>query len=233
MSIKINNVTKSYGQNETYTIVLKGITTTIQQGSIVVIVGSSGSGKSTLLNCIGALEEIDSGSIVVDDVDLNNCSKDDLSVYRREKLGFIFQFYNLISNLTCKENIEVCRYLTKNPLDLHELLSLLQLSEHQHKYPSQLSGGQQQRCSIARALIKNPSILLCDEPTGALDSTTAKNLLLLLEKINETYKTTIVIVTHNDVIKQMAHQVIVMKDGQIESDSYNEHRLKAMELTGL
>lgn len=158
---------------------------------------------------------------------------DKLSDYRRDNLGFIFQFYNLIPNLTIRENIQVCEYLSENPLDMDELLDVLGLTEHQNKFPSQLSGGQQQRCAIARALVKNPKLLLCDEPTGALDSKTSRDILALLEKINEKYDTTMLIVTHNNSIRNMVHKVIRIKDGQISKEYYNETRVPAMELEDL
>ena len=153
--------------------------------------------------------------------------------YRRDNLGFIFQFYNLVPNLTVKENIQVCEYLTKNPLDLNELMDVLGLTEHQNKFPSQLSGGQQQRCAIARALIKNPKLLLCDEPTGALDSNTSRDILMLLEQINQKYNTTMVIVTHNNSIKNMVHKVIFLKDGLVKNEYINENRISASELEDL
>lgn len=233
MYVEIKDVKKSYGKGESYIQVLKGVNTSIDKGQMCVILGSSGSGKSTLLNCIGGLDEMDSGSILIDGEEIGNLKSNDLAKYRRDCLGFIFQFYNLIPNLTIKENIEVCKYLSKDPLDIDELLDVLGLTEHQDKFPSQLSGGQQQRCAIARALIKNPKILLCDEPTGALDSVTAKDILILLEKVNEKYGTTIVMVTHNLVIKEMVHKVIILKDGLIKEDYINENRVKARDLEDL
>lgn len=168
MYLEVKDLKKSYGEGGGYVQVLKGITAGVEKGEMCVIQGTSGSGKSTLLNCIGGLDTVDSGSIVVDGMEVAGLGSKALSDYRRNKLGFIFQFYNLVPNLTVKENIQVCQYLTKNPLDLEELLQVLGLTEHQNKFPAQLSGGQQQRCAIARALIKNPSLLLCDEPTGSV-----------------------------------------------------------------
>ncbi|SDB20105.1 ABC transporter ATP-binding protein [Eubacterium oxidoreducens] len=233
MYIQIEDVKKSYGEGGSYTQVLKGITTSIKQGDMVSIQGTSGSGKSTLLNCVGGLDQVDSGKIMIDGKDIVGLKTEKLSDYRREYLGFIFQFYNLIPNLTVKENIEACKYLTKSPLDMEELLQVLGLKEHENKFPSQLSGGQQQRCAIARALIKNPKLLLCDEPTGALDSKTSKEILILLEQINQTYKTTMLIVTHNNVIKNMMDQVIVVKDGVIKQDYRNETKIPAAQLEDL
>ena len=176
---------------------------------------------------------MDSGSIIVDGKEIAGLDMDVLADYRRDNLGFIFQFYNLVPNLTVRENIQVCEYLTKDPLDMEELLEVLGLTEHQNKFPSQLSGGQQQRCAIARALIKNPKLLLCDEPTGALDSKTSRNILILLEEINRKYGTTMLIVTHNNSIKQMVHKVIIIKDGQIHKEYENETRVPAAELEDL
>lgn len=233
MYLQIRDLKKSYGEGESYVQVLKGINTEIEEGQMCVIQGTSGSGKSTLLNCIGGLDIADSGSIVVDGTEIVGMKQDMLSEYRRDKLGFIFQFYNLIPNLTVKENIRVCEYLTKTPLDLDDLLETLGLTAHQNKFPSQLSGGQQQRCAIARALIKNPRLLLCDEPTGALDSNTSRDILILLEEINAKYGTTMLIVTHNNSIKNMVHKVLLMKDGLIHKSYENEVRIPARELEDL
>lgn len=230
MYMKVEDIKKGYGEGNSYIQVLKGITCNIEKGQMGVILGPSGSGKSTLLNSIGGLETIDSGTITVDGLEISKLRGEELADYRRNYLGFIFQFYNLVPNLTVKENIQVCEYLTKNPLDINELLETLGLLEHQNKFPSQLSGGQQQRCAIARALIKNPKLLLCDEPTGALDSKTAKGILILLEKVNKQYGTTILIVTHNTAIKEMVHKVIKLKDGMICEDYKNMELTSASEL---
>ncbi|SCJ99227.1 Macrolide export ATP-binding/permease protein MacB [uncultured Eubacterium sp.] len=227
MFIEIQNIKKSYGEGRSCVQVLDGISTQIERGAMCVILGPSGSGKSTLLNIIGGLDTVDSGSIRIDSREITSLSPEILSDYRRDTLGFVFQFYNLIPNLTVKENIEVCRYLSPSPLDVYELLEILGLTEHQDKFPAQLSGGQQQRCSLARALIKNPKLLLCDEPTGALDSKTAKDMLKLLEEINERYGTTMLIVTHNDAISAMVHKVIKIRDGQIVEVYENEKRISA------
>ena len=200
MYLEVSDVKKSYGEGGSYIQVLKGVSLQVKQGDMCVIQGTSGSGKSTLLNCIGGLDTIESGSIKVDGIEIAGMKADELSDYRRDYLGFIFQFYNLVPNLTVRENIQVCEYLTDQPLNMDELLEILGLTEHQNKFPAQLSGGQQQRCAIARALIKNPKLLLCDEPTGALDSKTSRDILILLEKINATYGTTMLIVTHNNSI---------------------------------
>ena len=222
MYLEVKNVKKSYGSDSSYIQVLKGVSTSVEKGQMCVIQGTSGSGKSTLLNCIGGLDTMDSGSVVVDGKEIFGLKPAELSDYRRDNLGFIFQFYNLVPNLTVKENIQVCSYLSRNPLDMNELLDTLGLTEHQNKFPAQLSGGQQQRCAIARALIKNPKLLLCDEPTGALDSKTSRDILILLEEINRKYSTTMLIVTHNNSIKNMVHKVIIVKDGMIKQDYENE-----------
>ncbi|WP_440587672.1 ABC transporter ATP-binding protein [Wujia sp.] len=233
MYVEVSDVKKSYGEGGSYMQVLKGVSVGIEKGKMCVIQGTSGSGKSTLLNCIGGLDVVDSGSIQVDGQEMVGLKMDALSDYRRDYLGFIFQFYNLVPNLTVRENIQVCEYLTDQPLDMDELLEVLGLTEHQNKFPSQLSGGQQQRCAIARALIKNPKLLLCDEPTGALDSRTSRDILILLEKINAQYGTTMIIVTHNNAIKDMVDQVIVLKDGQIKKNYCNETKVPAAELEDL
>lgn len=233
MYLEVSDVKKSYGEGGSYIQVLKGVSLQVKQGDMCVIQGTSGSGKSTLLNCIGGLDTIESGSIKVDGTEIAGMKADELSDYRRDYLGFIFQFYNLVPNLTVRENIQVCEYLTDQPLNMDELLEILGLTEHQNKFPAQVSGGQQQRCAIARALIKNPKLLLCDEPTGALDSKTSRDILILLEKINATYGTTMLIVTHNNSIKNMVDQVVIVKDGQIRKDYYNETKVPAAELEDL
>lgn len=233
MYLEVKNMKKSYGKGGSYIQVLKGITAGVEQGEMCVIQGTSGSGKSTFLNCIGGLDTLDSGSIRVDGKEIVGLKQEALSDYRRDNLGFIFQFYNLVPNLTVRENIQVCEYLAKNPLNMEELLEILGLTEHQNKFPSQLSGGQQQRCAIARALIKNPKLLLLDEPTGALDSKTSRDILILLEEINRKYGTTMLLVTHNNSIKNMVHKVIIIKDGQIHKEYKNETRVPAAELEDL
>lgn len=233
MYLEVSGVKKSYGEGGSYVQVLKGINTGVEKGQMCVIQGTSGSGKSTLLNCIGGLDTMDSGSIKVDGTEIFGMTNDQLSDYRRDNLGFIFQFYNLVTNLTVRENIQVCEYLTYDPLPMDDLIETLGLTEHQNKFPSQLSGGQQQRCAIARALVKNPKLLLCDEPTGALDSKTSRDILVLLEEINAKYGTTMLIVTHNNSIKNMVHKVIFIKDGLISKEYENEVRVPASELEDL
>ena len=233
MYLEVKDVKKSYGKDSSYIQVLKGISTGVERGQMCVIQGTSGSGKSTLLNCIGGLDTMDSGSVKVDGKEIFGLKPNALSDYRRDNLGFIFQFYNLVPNLTVRENIQVCEYISENPMNIDELLETLGLTEHQNKFPSQLSGGQQQRCAIARALVKNPKLLLCDEPTGALDSKTSRDILILLEQINAKYGTTMLIVTHNNAIKNMVHKVIIIKDGLIKKDYENEVRVPAAELEDL
>ncbi|MCG4691840.1 ABC transporter ATP-binding protein [Coprococcus eutactus] len=233
MYLEVSGVKKSYGEGGSYVQVLKGINTGVEKGQMCVIQGTSGSGKSTLLNCIGGLDTMDSGSIKVDGTEIFGMTSDQLADYRRDNLGFIFQFYNLVPNLTVRENIQVCVYLTDDPLPMDDLIETLGLTEHQNKFPSQLSGGQQQRCAIARALVKNPKLLLCDEPTGALDSKTSRDILVLLEEINAKYGTTMLIVTHNNSIKNMVHKVIFIKDGLISKEYENEVRVPASELEDL
>ncbi len=233
MFVEVSKIKKSYGDGGNYVQVLKGISVGIEKGEMCVIQGTSGSGKSTLLNCIGGLDEVDSGSIKIADKEIVGLKGDKISDYRRDNLGFIFQFYNLIPNLTVRENIQVCEYLTKDALNIDELLEVLGLTEHQNKFPSQLSGGQQQRCAIARALVKNPKLLLCDEPTGALDSKTSRDILVLMEEINKKYGTTMLIVTHNNSIKNMVDHVIYIKDGEISKNYKNETKIPARELEDL
>lgn len=227
MFVEVKNVCKNFGKNEATVQVLNNICFEIEKGKICVVLGPSGSGKSTLMNLMGGLDNITSGDIVIGDVSLANKSSKELVEYRRKKLGFVFQFYNLIPDLTIRDNILSCAYLSKSPLDADELIDVLGLKEHAKKYPSQVSGGQQQRCAIARALIKNPELLLCDEPTGALDTKTTKVILSLLERINRKYGTTMLIITHNSVIQQMADQVITIKDGAVNQIVYNENPISA------
>ncbi len=229
--LSINNLIKSYGTGEAKTEVLKGISTDINRGEICVLFGPSGSGKSTFLNMVGGLEPADSGSIWVGDTDICQLKDRELVEYRRRELGFIFQFYNLVPDLTVRENIEVCQYLSKDPLPIDDLLNSLGLWEHRSKFPNQVSGGQQQRCAIGRALVKNPSLLLCDEPTGALDYHTSKEILDLMERVNREYGSTMVIVTHNDAIRHMSHHILRLRDGMLSEDELNEHLLPARELT--
>lgn len=230
MRLLVNDVHKFYGEKESRIEVLKGINCEIGDGEMCVLLGPSGSGKSTLLNIIGGLESADTGCIDIGEFCTDSMTDKQLSNYRRNNLGFVFQFYNLIPNLTIKENIEVCAYLAKDPLDVDELLDTLGLTDHKDKFPNQLSGGQQQRCAIGRALVKNPPILLCDEPTGALDYATSKEILALIEKINQKYHNTIIIVTHNSAISLMADRILKLRDGRIVSNVVNENKTAAKDL---
>ena len=227
MYLKIDNIKKSYGTGDSRVDVLKGINCGVNKGEICVLLGPSGSGKSTLLNILGGIDKADSGSVTIGEDKIENFNDKQLSQYRRKHLGYIFQSYNLVPNLTVRENIEVGAYLSDKPLPIDELIELLGLEAHKNKRPNQLSGGQQQRASIGRAIVKNPDLLLCDEPTGALDYNTSKEILKLVEDINNKYGSTIVIVTHNVAISQMAHQVINLHDGRIRSDEKNNNRLAA------
>lgn len=230
MFIEVENIHKSFGQKETRIEVLKGIRFSLERGEFCVLLGPSGSGKSTLLNIIGGIDEPDEGSIVIDGEPMKGMTEKQLTMYRRRHLGYIFQLYNLIPNLTVRENIEVGGYLGEEPLDTDELLDTLGLTDHQDKLPTQLSGGQQQRCAIGRAIIKNPDILLCDEPTGALDYNTSREILKLIETVNRKYGNTVIMVTHNDAIRLMADRVIRLRDGMIIRNSLNERRVPAEEL---
>ncbi|UYJ33422.1 MAG: ABC transporter ATP-binding protein [Oscillospiraceae bacterium] len=230
MFLEIKNIKKHFGEGESRVEVLKGIDIEIEKGEFCVLLGPSGSGKSTLLNIIGGIDAADEGYISINGEKTADMNEKALTLYRRKHLGYIFQMYNLIPNLNIKENIEVGAYLSDNPLDVDELLKTLGLYEHRHKLPNQLSGGQQQRTAIGRAIVKNPDILLCDEPTGALDYNTSKEILQLIEDVNKKYGNTIIMVTHNDAIKQMADRVVKLRDGMIRKNYLNETKLTAEEL---
>lgn len=230
MYLEINNLKKGYGNGNSRIEVLKGISCGLEKSKICVLLGPSGSGKSTLLNIIGGIDTSDSGDIIINGDRLAGLSERSLSEYRRKHLGYIFQSYNLIPNLTVRENIEVGAYLSDKPLPIDELIKILGLEDHEGKLPGQLSGGQQQRTSIGRAIIKNPDLLLCDEPTGALDYSTSKEILKLIEEVNDKYGTTVIMVTHNTAISEMAHQVIKLHDGQIRSNVFKDVRKAAKDL---
>lgn len=230
MFLEIKGIRKSYGTEENRVEVLKGIDLEVEKGQICVLLGQSGSGKSTLLNIIGGIDNADNGYVSINGEKTEDMDEKKLTLYRRKHLGYVFQMYNLIPNLNVKENIEVGAYLSDNPLDIDDLLKTLGLYEHRHKLPNQLSGGQQQRVSIGRAIVKNPDILLCDEPTGALDYNTSKEILKLIEEINHKYNNTVLMVTHNDAIKNMADVVIKLKDGEIRKRYENTEKISAAEL---
>ncbi|SEF66686.1 putative ABC transport system ATP-binding protein [Eubacterium ruminantium] len=228
--LEIVDVKKAYGEGETKQEVLRGMNFSVAKGEFCVLLGPSGSGKSTLLNIIGGIDNADSGYISINGDKLEDMDEKTLTQYRRKHLGYVFQLYNLIPNLNVKENIEVGAYLSDKPLDIDDLLKTLGLYEHRHKLPSQLSGGQQQRTSIGRAIIKNPDILLCDEPTGALDYNTSKDILKLIEDVNQKYGNTIIMVTHNEAIQHMADHVIKLRDGVVRKNIVNEEKVSAMDL---
>ena len=230
MFLEIQELQKSFGNGSARVEVLKGISFGVEKGEICVLLGPSGSGKSTLLNIIGGIDTADSGYISIQGEKTVDMKEKELTQYRRKHLGYVFQMYNLIPNLNVKENIEVGAYLSDRPLEIDELLKTLGLYEHRHKLPNQLSGGQQQRTAIGRAIVKNPDILPCDEPTGALDYNTSKEILKLIEEVNHKYGNTVIMVTHNDAIKNMADRVIKLRDGQIRKDYRNEEKIAAADL---
>ena len=230
MFLEIRGIKKSFGTGDSRVNVLKGLDLNIEKGEFCVLLGPSGSGKSTLLNIIGGIDGADEGSITIEARTSGGYDREKLSMYRRKHLGYIFQMYNLIPNLTVRENIGRGAYLSEQPLDVDELLHTLGLYEHQRKLPNQLSGGQQQRTAIGRAIVKNPDILLCDEPTGALDYHTSKEILKLIETVNQRYGNTIIMVTHNDAIKDMADRVVKLRDGMIRKNYRNEVKIPAIDL---
>ena len=230
MFLTVKDLKKSYGSTSNKVEVLKGINFELEKGKICVLLGPSGSGKSTLLNIIGGIDDADLGYVSIDSEKTKDMKEKELTRYRRKHLGYVFQMYNLIPNLNVKENIEVGAYLSDSPLDINELLNTLGLYEHRHKIPNQLSGGQQQRTAIGRAIVKNPDILLCDEPTGALDYHTSKEILKLIEDVNKKYGNTVIMVTHNDAIQNMADRVIKLRDGQIRDNIVNNSKVSAADL---
>ncbi len=230
MFLTVKDLKKSFGSASNKVEVLKGINFEVEKGEICVLLGPSGSGKSTLLNIIGGIDDADSGYVSINSEKTKDMKEKELTRYRRKHLGYVFQMYNLIPNLNVKENIEVGAYLSDSPLDINELLNTLGLYEHRHKLPNQLSGGQQQRTAIGRAIVKNPDILLCDEPTGALDYHTSKEILKLIEDVNKKYGNTVIMVTHNDAIQNMADRVIKLRDGQIRDNIVNNNKVSAADL---
>ncbi len=230
MFLKIQGIKKSFGEGDSLVEVLKGIDLSVEKGEFCVLLGPSGSGKSTLLNIIGGIDRANAGSITINGEKTEDMNEKRLTLYRRKHLGYIFQMYNLIPNLTVQENIEVGAYLSDSPLNVDELIETLGLTKHRKKLPNQLSGGQQQRCAIGRAIVKNPDILLCDEPTGALDYSTSKEILKLIETVNQKYGNTVIMVTHNDAIKNMADRVVKLRDGQIRKNYLNEEKIHAEDL---
>ena len=230
MFIDIKDARKHYGEGETLVNALDGVSLSLGEGKIYVILGPSGSGKSTLLNMIGGLDSLDSGEITISGRNISRSDKKKMTDYRREDVGFVFQFYNLIPDLIVQENIQVVADIAKQPMDIEEVMKALDIDKYKNRFPKELSGGQQQRVAIARALIKNPKILLCDELTGALDSKSSRNVLKFIERVNEQFKTTIIIITHNEAIADMADTVIRIKDGQVASCTNNGNKRSAEEL---
>lgn len=230
MFLQLNNLRKSYGDGRNWTYVLKGIDLSIEKGEICVLLGPSGSGKSTLLNIIGGIDTASDGELIIDGRHMENLGEKEIEKYRRKNLGYVFQSYNLINNLTVKENIETGAYLSENSLNIDLIINKLGLNDQMNKLPNQLSGGQQQRTSIGRAIVKNPMILLCDEPTGALDYKTSKEILKLISDINKEYQTTVIIVTHNNAISNMADHILKLHDGGISIDRYNEKKIDPLDL---
>jgi putative ABC transport system ATP-binding protein len=218
--VSASNLTKSYNTG-IVTHVLKGVDMELKSGQIGVILGPSGSGKSTLMNIIGGVDRADGGTVIVDGAHVTDMSDNQLVEYRRENVGFVFQFYNLVPNLTVSENIEVVSNISKNPLKTDEVLSAVGLSDKKNRFPRELSGGEQQRVSIARAIVKNPKLLLCDEPTGALDLETSQGVLSLLRKVNTQFGTTILMITHNSAIAGMAHVVFRLRSGEVADVEQN------------
>ena len=228
--LEIVDLKKGFGSGDTRQEVLRGMNFSVAKGEFCVLLGPSGSGKSTLLNIIGGIDNADSGYISINGDKLEEMDEKHLTDYRRKHLGYVFQMYNLIGNLNVKENIEVGAYLSDKPLNVDELLETLGLTDHKYKLPNQLSGGQQQRVSIGRALVKNPDILLCDEPTGALDYKTSKEILQLIEDVNKKYGNTIIMVTHNEAIKNMADHIIKLRDGVVRHNDINTNKIAAADL---
>ena len=227
MFIEVTNLKKSYTTGVVKTEVVKGIGMKLDKGEIGVILGPSGSGKSTLMNILGGIDRSDSGKVIVDGVEISNLNDDRLTDYRRRDVGFIFQFYNLVPNLTVAENIEVVSNISQSPLDTDEVLAAVEMKDKKHRFPRELSGGEQQRVSIARAIVKNPKLLLCDEPTGALDFQTSRSILQLLQEVNKKYGTTILMITHNAAIAGMANRVFKLRSGEIVEELTNEQIVPA------
>ncbi len=228
--IEFKDVTKQYGEGEALQLALDKVSFSIDEGEFVVVLGQSGAGKSTLLNLLGGMDSLTSGSIVVDGTELAGISDDKLTEYRAGHIGFIFQFYNLIATLTARENVALTRDIVRDALDADEMLDAVGLSAHRNKFPPQLSGGEQQRVSIARALSKNPSLILGDEPTGALDAATGVAVLGLLQDMCERHKKTVVLVTHNSAISECADKVIRLKDGRVVEIRKNDVKKAVAEI---
>ncbi len=228
--LEVKDITKEYKMGDVYVHALRGVSFELFESEFVVVLGASGSGKSTILNIVGGIDRATSGEVIYKGQDIGKKNDKELTEYRKGAIGFIFQFYNLVPNLTAKENILVASELSKNPLDVNRLLEQVDLIDRQNSFPSQMSGGQQQRVAIARALSKNPDILLCDEPTGALDVKTGADVLKLLKEFNATYRKTVVVITHNSIIAEMADRVFYIKDGLLDRIVVNENPKKPEEV---
>lgn len=227
MFLNLKKAVKKYGQGNSMVYALNNADLSLDKGEICVILGPSGSGKSTMLNMLGGLDTMDSGNLVVDGTDISSFKAKELTEYRRSDIGFVFQFYNLIPDLTVAENIEVVSDIATNHMDINEVLKALEIDNLKDRFPKELSGGQQQRTAIARALIKNPKILLCDELTGALDSKASREVLRFIEKVNKEFGTTVIIITHNDEIRKMADRIIKVKDGKVIENIKNQNKITA------
>lgn len=230
MFIEVKNAKKAYGKGEATIYALNDVNFNLEKGKICVILGPSGSGKTTLLNMIGGLDNLDSGDVIIDGENISKYNKKELTIYRKKSVGFVFQFYNLIADLTVKENVEVVKEIADSPLDIDEILSSLDIEKYKDRFPKELSGGQQQRVAIARAMVKNPKLLLCDELTGALDTKSSKQVLKFIEKVNKEYNATIIIITHNEAIADMADVIIRIRDGVIEKEEVNINKTSANDL---
>lgn len=230
MFIQMKNARKSYGKGENTVHALDGVELALEQGKIYVILGPSGSGKSTLLNMMGGLDSLDDGSITVDGREISRLKSGELTKYRKTDVGFVFQFYNLLPDLTVKENIQVVEDIAKDPLPIDDVMKAVDIEKYKDRFPNELSGGQQQRVAIARAIIKNPKLLLCDELTGALDSKTSRSVLEFVEKVNRQFGTTVAIITHNEAIAAMADGIIRIKDGKVSLSKANENKIPAKQL---
>ena len=223
--IEFRDVKKIYKMGEVSIEALSGVDFTVDKGEFVVVAGASGAGKSTILNILGGMDSPTSGEIIVDNNKINKYSNKELITYRRYDIGFVFQFYNLVQNLTARENVELATQICKNPLDVDEVMDAVGLGDRKNNFPAQLSGGEQQRVAIARALAKNPKILLCDEPTGALDYNTGKSILKLLQDTCRSMNMTVIIITHNLALTPMGDKVIKVKNGKISSVTINENQI--------
>ncbi len=230
MLLTVENAIKVYGSGDSQVRALDGVNFSLEEGKICVILGPSGSGKSTLMNMIGGVDSLDSGRLVVDDREISSMSKKQLTQYRKDDVGFVFQFYNLIDDLSAEENIQVVADICDNPLNIGELMESLEIAHLKNRFPRELSGGQQQRIAIARAMVKNPKILLCDELTGALDSKSSRSVLSVVEKLNRIYGTTVIIITHNEAISAMADQIVYIKDGKIKKSIPNPEKIPVSQL---